>query len=82
VPFPLPTDKDVCLRTITEERLDGEKVVDRYVIKVMCRAASEGAKSEKSKEAEKTTGSGTREKPGQKAEPAAKRVAPPKEKTP
>ena len=29
MPIPFPTNKDVCLQTITEERLDGEKVIGR-----------------------------------------------------
>jgi hypothetical protein len=37
IPTPLPPDREVCLKTITEESKEGEEIVDHHVIRVMCK---------------------------------------------
>jgi hypothetical protein len=41
VPSPLPVDQEVCLRTIREEKKQGQVTLDRHVMKVMCKVVTE-----------------------------------------
>ena len=41
IPTPVPTDREVCLKTITDERgSKGQEGYERHVIRVMCKAMS------------------------------------------